>query len=60
MRRVLADTLSPELAGAAFAGAVVETLDETIVRLEKESPRLAYDEAVLRIIREVNSAWMGR
>jgi spore maturation protein CgeB len=60
MRQVLADTLSPELAGAAFAGAPVETLDDAIVRLEKESPRLAYDEAVLRIVREVNSAWMGR
>jgi spore maturation protein CgeB len=60
MRRVLADTLSPELAGAAFAGAPVETLDEAIVRLEKESPQLAYDEAVLRIVREVSAAWMGR
>jgi hypothetical protein len=60
MRRVLADALSPELAGAAFAGTAGETLDEAILRLEKESSLLAYDEVVLRIVREVNSAWQSR
>lgn len=60
MRQVLRDTLSPELAGAAFAGAAIETLDEAILRLEQESPRLEAPEAVLRIVREVNVAWMGR
>lgn len=60
MRQVLRDTLSPELAAAAFAGTPAESLDEAIVRLERESPRLATPEAVLRIVREVNVAWMGR
>ncbi|HYE84932.1 MAG TPA: glycosyltransferase [Vicinamibacterales bacterium] len=60
IRQVLNDTLPPELAAAAAVGVTTESLDEALLRLERDSRSLTDDEATLRIVREVHVAWMGR
>lgn len=52
LQRVLRETLRPELVAAALAGVTRESLDAAIGRFETE-PALTHDEALLRIVREV-------
>ena len=58
--RVMRDTLAPELVAAATVGVTNESLDEAIGRLERAGTTLTDAEMELRVVREVNQAWLGR
>lgn len=57
VRRILADALPPHLAAAAFRGIESDSLDLALMRLEREVPQMDEDEALMRIVYEVERNW---
>jgi spore maturation protein CgeB len=57
VRRILADALPPHLAAAAFHGIDSETLDLALLRLEHDTTTMDEDEALMRIVFEVEKNW---
>ena len=61
MRRVMRDTLAPELlAAAGSAKAHSESLADVLDQREKASATLDPEEALVRVVREIEMAWASR
>ena len=60
IRRILRETLPPELVAQAKAGASHETLHDALERMVDESETLTNEEALARIVSEVEVVKEGR
>ena len=60
VRQVLRDTLAPAMAARAARAERTPTLEDELARMEQESDTLTDDEALLRIVYDIDLAWAAR